>query len=143
MRIQIRAELALTQKPGNIIRSLLISRLIQAADQISRISFIVIYHNTPAVDPDRSSLFVNPSVMKIMCFFLSCGHFGKVLHKHLTVFLIDCRQRIIQKSAGYHKAIHRSLRKLQFTILYVKYIEEIVHALRNSFHQFSRCHFFK
>ena len=92
---------------------------------------------------DDYSLFVNPSVMKIMCFFLSCGHFGKVLHKHLTVFLIDCRQRIIQKSAGYHKAIHRSLRKLQFTILYVKYIEEIVHALRNSFHQFSRCHFFK
>ena len=71
MRIQIRTELAPTQKPGNIIRSLLISRLIQAADQISRISFIVIYHNC------------GPAVTKMVPQLLETGaaayHFGNAV----------------------------------------------------------------
>ena len=85
---QVSKEFRTAKQSGDIISPSLVAGLIQTPDQILCISLLIIDNDTTAVDPDRHTFFIKPSIMKIMYLFSSFTYIRKMLCKHLTVFFI-------------------------------------------------------
>ena len=85
---QVSKEFRTAKQSGDIISPSLVAGLIQTPDQILCISLLIIDNDTTAVDPDRHTFFIKPSIMKIMYLFSSFTYIRKMLCQHLTVFFI-------------------------------------------------------
>ena len=110
---QIRAKIHTTEQSARIIRTLLCSGLIQAADQIRRLVCRIIDNDSTAVDPYRQAFPADPAIMQVMDLLPAINQPCKMINQHLAILFKNRRQhvrhRMLHILARQHKTIHSTL----------------------------------
>ena len=123
MQTKFTLQALLPQKSTDIISLLFQPDLIDTSNQKCRCSVLCTDHASPAIDPDRSSLFVLPAILQIMEQLPMILDLIKILQNQFHIIRIGKIFQILGNLAKlvlrYSKSLYRIFRNAEAIVLYI------------------------
>ena len=82
------AERGFSKQAADIVCDLLNADLVDAADHKFRNGIRILYHNAPAVDPDRGAILPEPAVAQVVRLLFAACQVGEIVAEHLIILAV-------------------------------------------------------